>query len=449
MRATRHLSEASRRHQGGSLARRLLAGSLLVALVSITLLTVVTLVVIDADLGVAGQERESSTTKVIVATLRSTYAAAGGWSESSLEPVGELARTTGLGLEVSAAGHQFLHVTSAGPAGRSQTFPIVVDRRQVGVATVCFPASGLSLGEAKLRHAMGVAVLAASAMAALVALTAAAVASRHLVAPVRSLTVAARRLGQGDLSSRVGPVVAPREIEELARAFDGMASHLERADTLRRAIVADLAHELRTPLAVLQAELEALAVGVEELSPAALSSLEDELSRLSRLVEDLEVLAAAQAAGLSLQRVNVDLASVAAKAARRVKTRFSERALELSMDLVPAMVSADPGRVEQMVVNLLSNAAKFTPLGGQVRLSVEHDSKAARVTVADTGVGIPSQEQARVFERFFRGEAARGVPGSGVGLAVVAELAAAHGASVDIESAPGVGTTITLSFPMQ
>lgn len=421
----------------------------MVALVSITLLTVVTLVVIDADLGVAGQERESSTTKVIVATLRSTYAAAGGWGESSLEPVGELARTTGLGLEVSAAGHQFLHVTSAGPAGRSQTFPIVVDRRQVGVATVRFPASGLSLGEAKLRHAMGVAVLAASAMAALVALTAAAVASRHLVAPVRSLTVAARRLGQGDLSSRVGPVVAPREIEELARAFDGMASHLERADTLRRAIVADLAHELRTPLAVLQAELEALAVGVEELSPAALSSLEDELSRLSRLVEDLEVLAAAQAAGLSLQRVNVDLASVAAKAARRVKTRFSERALELSMDLVATMVSADPGRVEQMVVNLLSNAAKFTPLGGRVRLSVDHDSKAARVTVADTGVGIPFQEQTRVFERFFRGAAARGVPGSGVGLAVVAELAAAHGASVDIESAPGVGTTITLSFPMQ
>ncbi len=422
-------------------------GSLGVALVSVALLAVVTLLVVDTDLGAAGRERELSTARVILATLHSTYAARGAWRASSLTPVGELARSTGLGLELVTAGHSLLDVASAGTAGASKAFPIVVDGHRVGTAIVSFPVSGLTSEEVRLRHAIAVAVLAASAMAALVALTAAAIASRRLVAPVRSLTEAARRLGAGDLGSRVGQVVAPREIDELARTFDGMAAHLQRADASRRAIVADLAHELRTPLAVLRAELEALELGVEELTPAAVSSLDDEVRRLSRLVEDLQVLAAAEAAGLSLRREDVDLAAIAVEAAGRVGALFAERAVELTTELAPTTIVADAGRVEQMVVNLLSNAAKFTPAGGRVALTVERDQQTARVAVSDTGVGIPPEEQGRVFERFFRGEAAHGVPGSGVGLAVVSELAAAHGGSVDVESTPGAGTTVTVSFP--
>ncbi len=425
-----------------------MAVSLAVALVSIALLAVVTLVITDGDFGSAGREQETSVTNVLVTTLRSTYLAAGGWRPSTLVAIGDLARTTGFGLEVNAAGRRLLDVATSQAEGRSQAFPIIVGGRQVGVAMVQYPASGLSLAETRLRDTIGVAVVTASALAAAVALVLSVIASGRLAAPVRSLTLAARRLGAGDLSSRVGSVDAPGEIGELAHAFDAMATHLEREDALRRAMVSDLAHELRTPLAVLQAELEALTVGIEEPSPAAVTSLTDEVRHLGRLVEDLGVLSAADAAGLSLRRERVDLASVAASAAARLEGRFADRGIELTTALVPTAAIADPERIEQIVVNLLSNAAKFTPPGGTVRVSVDHDATTGHVVVADTGIGIPAEEQARVFDRFFRGEGARGTTGSGVGLAVVATLAAAHGGDVQLQSAPGAGTSVTLSLPL-
>lgn len=447
---TRRLGTGSGRRAPGGLGylgRRLVAGSLAVALLSIALLVAVILVVTDADLGSASRDEEAATTGVVVETLGTTYLAAGGWHASTLHAVGDLALATGFGLRVDSGGRQLLLVAPSGPGGPARNYPIVVGGRLVGTATVSYPASGLSVTESRLRSAISTALVAASALAALVALAAAVLASRWLVAPVRSLTVAARRLGGGNLSARVGKVAAGGEIEELARAFDVMAEHLQREDTLRRALVADVAHELRTPVAVLQAELEALAVGVEELSPAAVASLGEEVRRLARLVEDLGVLAAAEEAGLTLRRERIDLAEVAAGVATRLAPRFAAAGVELVTELEPAVVLADWGRVEQMVTNVLSNAAKFTPAGGRVHLAVGQGTGEAYVSVADTGVGIPEEEQPYVFERFYRGRAARSAPGSGVGLAVVAELVAAHGGRAALESAPGEGTTVTLNFP--
>lgn len=439
---------AGRAESTRGLWRRLVVGSLAVALVSIALLAVVTLVVTDADLGSAGREQETATTNVLLQALRTTYVASGGWHAPQLSGVAALARTSGFGLELRSGGRKLLDIQAAQAEGRSHTTAVVVSGRQVGVATVQYPASGLSLADAKLRRTIATSVAAASVLAALVALLAAVIGARALVAPVRLLTVATRRLGNGDLTSRVGAVEAPREIQELARAFDFMAAHLQREDALRRAIVADLAHELRTPLAVLQAELEALAVGVEEFTQSAVSSLGEEVNRLSRLVEDLEVLAAAQAAGLSLRREPTDLAAVARSASGRLESRFAERGVDLRAVLQPVTVLADPGRVEQMMVNLLSNAAKFTPPGGSVLIAVERTGTSGRIVVADTGIGIPPAEQAMVFDRFFRGQSARGSPGSGVGLAVVAELVTVHGGHVELQSTLGSGTTVTISLPL-
>ncbi len=430
------------------LARRLVAGTLAVALASIVMLVVVTLVVTNADLANAGREKERTTTNELVATVGAAYQPAGGWDPATLAAVGQLARTTGFGIQVRSVGHSVLEVAASQAQGQSRTLPVVVAGRQIATATIQFPASGLSLEEISLRHTISTTVASASILAALVALAAAVLISRRIVAPIRSLTRAARRLGTGDLKSRVGNITAPGEIKELANAFDAMAAHLEREDTLRRVIVADLAHELRTPVAVLQAELEAITVGLEELSPTAVRSLSEEVHRLGRLVEDLEVLASAEAATLTLLPVTVDLADVACSAATRLSASFAERGLELSTDAIPTAVIGDPDRLEQIVVNLLSNAAKFTPFGGRVRLTVDQHGAVGRLAVADTGLGIPPGEQAMVFERFFRGQGAAGTGGSGVGLAVVTELVAAHGGHVELKSAPGKGTTVTVCIPL-
>jgi signal transduction histidine kinase len=187
--------------------------------------------------------------------------------------------------------------------------------------------------------------------------------------------------------------------------------------------------------------------GVAAPTPERISSLHDEVLRLGRLVEDLEALAHAEAAGLRLERQLVDLAEVADQTAQLYRAQFGAAEVELELRLTPAFVEGDAARLGQVVRNLLTNALKFTPPGGRVELLVEPAEGWARLAVTDTGQGIPEQELAHVFDRFWRGAAAHGTEGSGVGLAVASELASAHGGKIEVESREGAGSTFTVSIP--
>jgi len=431
----------------GPLGRRLAAGSAAIALLSVVLLGGLTLLLADTDLTSAGHEAEASSTSAILADIRTTYLADPDWQPKDLATTRELARAIGVGVEVRANGRVMLQVSTQKGGGDSRTLPVVVAGRTIATVTLTFPFSGLLPEEVAFRRSIEKSVALASGLAILVALTAAVIGSRRLVAPVRSLTRATRRLAAGDRASRVGELRVTGELAELATAFDTMAEKLEREDALRRALVADLAHELRTPVAVLQGQLEGLAVGLVSLDQDAVASLGEEVGQLSRLIEDLRVLSEADAAGLSLRRERVDLAQVASNATARLAPRFVEKGVELSVELAAAEVEGDPHRLEQVVVNLLSNAAKFTPPGGNVRISVDSEGDHRRLVVADTGRGIPLDEQALVFDRFFRGTASRSTPGSGIGLAVVATLVEAHQGSVELDSSPGSGSTFTVRLP--
>jgi two-component system sensor histidine kinase BaeS len=254
-------------------------------------------------------------------------------------------------------------------------------------------------------------------------------------------------LEAGDRAARAGMAAAPGELGELADAFDQMADSLRQEDDLRRTLVADVAHELRTPATILRAACEELVDGLADPTPARLSSLHDEVLRLGRVIEDLEALASAQAAGLHLERAPVDLADVATAAAALLQPRFDDAGLTLSTITTPASVSGDADRLHQITVNLLTNALKFTPRGGTVTLAVEPRDALATLEVSDTGPGIPADELGRVFERFWRGTGAEHSSGSGIGLAIVAELAKAHGGRVTVDSAPGRGATFTMTLP--
>jgi signal transduction histidine kinase len=227
-----------------------------------------------------------------------------------------------------------------------------------------------------------------------------------------------------------------------------MAESLQREDRLRRALVADVAHELRTPVAILQAETEGLLDGISAVTPETLGSLHDETVRLARMVEDLQALASAEAAGLHLERRPLDLSRVASEVADSLGSRFRTAGVRLIQDLPPTFVLGDPQRLRQVVTNLLANAAKFTPPGGDVTLRVTANEHTAVLEVADTGPGIPPDEQALVWDRFFRGTAGRSTVGSGIGLAVVKELTAAHGGTVALTSPPGSGACFRVELPL-
>jgi signal transduction histidine kinase len=365
-------------------------------------------------------------------------------------PVADLV-TRAVGIRAAAATEEgpvagVLRVLQAQVAAEHarRTIPVVVRHRTIAQLTVTFPASGLLPEEVAFRQSIAHSLVIAAGLALAVALGAAVLASRRLVAPVRRLTDATRRLAAGDRTSRVGEVRTSGELAELASSFDTMAGALEREDTLRRTLVADLAHELRTPVAVLQAQLEGIAAGVVALDGAAVESLSEEVAELSRLIEDLRILAEADAAGLRIRREPVDLAEVASRAAARLAPFFVERGVHLDLQLGATKVLGDTDRLEQVLLNLLSNAAKFSAPGSEVLLRVAVEQGEGRLVVADHGRGIPPDEHRRIFDRFYRGAAAGGTSGSGIGLAVVSLLVAAHGGRISLSSSVGDGSVFTV-----
>jgi two-component system, OmpR family, sensor histidine kinase BaeS len=286
-------------------------------------------------------------------------------------------------------------------------------------------------------------------LAAVLALLVALAVSRRITRPVIRLIESARAMGRGDRRARVGDVPgAPAELRELAVTFDQMADTLAAQEQLRRDLVADVAHELRTPVAVLQANTEALLDGVVAHTPEQTASLHEEVLRLGQMVEDLQTLAAAEAAALQLSLRLCDLAQIAAAAAEDWQASFAAAGISFQRELGPAPVWANPGRLHQVIANLLSNAVKFTPPGGRVQMLLSQADGQARLEVRDTGPGISPEDQPRVFDRLWRGAQAAQIAGSGIGLAVAAELTRAQQGAIQVSSEPGGGSRFTLTLPL-
>ena len=443
------------------LSVRLAIAFVVVALSAVALLAILTVLATRSEVSQLAASQRADLASAVAATLASEYGETGSWGSTDLSPALAVAAANGAVLTVVDDEGVVVGASEGAPGlvgpstdgrrggrrGSPVSAPIEVDGAEVGTVVLRFPGSGLSRAESETRSALFTAVLVGALLSVLLAVGAAIVLSRRITRPVSALGAAVRRLERGELDARADIRDAPAEIADLGRAFDSMAETIERESALRRALVADVAHELRTPVTILQASCEALVDGVEVASPDRLQSLHEEVLRLGRLVGDLETLSAAEAARLGLQSEAVDLASIAVQSADRLAGYFEAAELRLERDLEEAEVIGDASRLGQVVDNLLGNALKFTPAGGRVLLEVRADEDSALLRVTDTGPGIAEAELPHVFERFWRGEKSRGVSGSGIGLAVVAELVQAHGGQVAVSSAPGEGATFTVRLP--
>ena len=436
--------------RGDAIGLRLALAFAAVALAAIALLAGLTAVFAAADVSSLAGRQRSDLTRAIATAAGAAWARDGSWESASIGPVLNLAAGVGADAEIRDQAGRLVAVSpgfAARAADPQLSRPVVVGGTPVGVAVVRFTGAGLAAASNTLQTALLRAIAGAAGLAAVLALLTGLAVARRITRPVGKLIAATRAMGRGDRAARVGPVPAPGELRELAIAFDQMADTLDRQERLRRALVADVAHELRTPVAVLQAGHEALLDGVAEPTPDQLASLRDEVLRLARMVGDLQTLAAAEAAALSLALSRCDLADVAGAAADSLAGQFETTGVTLERRLAPAEVLADPGRLHQVITNLLTNALKFTPAGGRVTLSTRPTGGTCVLQVTDTGVGIPPGELPHIFERFWRGQQAAHVSGSGIGLSVAAELARAHGGRLTASSEPAHGTQMTLTLP--
>lgn len=289
----------------------------------------------------------------------------------------------------------------------------------------------------------------AGAITALLALAIGIGLARTLAAPLRSLTAAVHQLAQGERSVQVDDS-GNDEIAELSQAFNTMSSELHRSEQVRRQMVADIAHELRTPLSVLQIELESIEDGVSKPTPAVISSLGEEVQQLNHLIEDLRTLSLADAGQLSLNPVELEPQDVVNRAVNRMQLAAREKQLELANDSAEQidLVHADPSRLQQVLVNLLQNAVRYTPQGGKIRVTARQSAGEVILGVHDTGAGFDPTEAATIFERFYRTDKARArdTGGTGLGLAIVKGLVTAMGGRVWATSVPNQGSSFYVAL---
>ncbi len=272
---------------------------------------------------------------------------------------------------------------------------------------------------------------------------------RRFGRPIAEILSAIDAVARGDLTIRLNEN-GSRPVRALVRSFNRMVVELERAEQQRRTMTADIAHELRNPLHIIQGNLEGMLDGVYEPSPENLSATLDETRLLARLVADLQTLSLAETGQLPLHPTRFLVADLLADVAASFASRAAEQGVELQTSATAELeLLADYDRLDQVLSNLVANALHFTPGGGRIRLDASPAGDLARIVVSDTGVGIPPDELPYIFDRFWKGDRSRrrDGSGSGLGLAIARQLVRAHNGVIEASSQPGQGASFTIELP--
>ena len=454
---------------GSSLRSRLLLAFVGVTLAAVALVTAAALVGTSQGLSAQEAATRQGTADGVAAAAGAAYAHNDSWTGADLRPAQELATAAGAGLVVRDVGGAPVAGTTASPsgmgpgmggmgsgtggmgngagqgqgpgaAGRVVGAAVTAGGVVVGRVGLVFDTSTVTAG----RPVAWAWVRVAAAAAVALAVGAAWIILRMLIRPLGRLTDTARAFAAGDRTARTH-LDAPGELGELAAAFDDAAEQVAVSEHARRQMSADVAHELRTPLAALQAGLEELRDGLAPADPEALARLHDQSLRLGRVVDDLAALSAADAARLTLQPQALDLSIVAAEVIQDWTPRL--RAVEITVESSvgePAPCHGDAERLRQVVGNLLANCTRHCRPGDTVTVRTTTVDGTARLTVIDTGPGIAPADVPHVFTRFWRsGDGG----GSGLGMPIVASIVEAHGGQVRVDSDGRSGTTVTVDLP--
>lgn len=296
----------------------------------------------------------------------------------------------------------------------------------------------------KILLVIGILSILGAAVAALIL-------ARRLSTPITNTIDATRAISEGNYQIRVNEKTQTAELAELEQSINQMANALDKQESLRKQLTTDIAHELRTPLANVAAQLEMCLDGVWEPTPERLQSSYDEIGRITTLVDGLQRLSQAENNHLALERAPFDMFALARAVVGDFESELATHKVACVVEGEPSIITADRNRIHQVLINLISNALKYSEPGGKITLSVIDSQKNCTVKVADTGIGMEPEDLPLIFERFYRTDKSRSraTGGAGIGLTIVASIIAAHGGTIDVESEIGKGTTFTIILPKE
>jgi two-component system OmpR family sensor kinase/two-component system sensor histidine kinase BaeS len=441
----------------------------LAAVFTLVVLAVVLTATLLAQAQVTGHVRQYARQEryhTLAADLADYYARTGSWQgvAALLAPPGAGGRGPGAGRG-HQAGRPLLVLTDpagtvlassahepvASPPSGAQTIPINVDGEIVGVLHVASAgqagAAELAPGMEHMLVAVSSSLWLAGALAAVGGVLLSVLLARRIAVPLNQMAAASRRIAAGDLAQQVEPA-GSREVAEVAAAFNQMSASLQQAEQARRNLLADVAHELRTPISVLQGNLRAMLDDVYPLSRAEIATLYDQVLLLNRLVTDVRDLAQAEVGQLPIQRQPTDLAALATRLTMLFAEVGAAQGVQVHVvgpETLPP-VEADPERVQQVLANLLTNALRHTPGGGTITVEVATDATSTTIAVRDTGSGIAPDDLPHVFERAWRAHPGN-TQNAGLGLAIARQLVLAQGGRIGVESTPGRGSRFWFTLP--
>jgi len=413
----------------------------------------------------------------IVASLEARYTEMGGqWDTAGLENIGVNALGDSLMIRVSDTDGTVLwdamthnsgmcatmlqdlasnmqgHNAGFNGGYQETTFPLTVGQSAAGSVTIGYYGPYYYTdNDINFLNSLNQLLLIGTVIAAAISFVLGAFMARWLSSPISRVIRTAGQISQGKYGDRIHEQSNTREIVELTRTINTLADTLAKQEILRKRLTADVAHELRTPTANLQSHIEAMIDGIWKMDTARLESCHEETVRISRLVSDLENLARFEADNLILKKETFDLAALIGKIKKSFESDIAGKNIHVTEELSAFCMNADEDKIEQVLVNLISNALKYTPEGGSVMIRTEETPLETIIAVRDSGIGISDEDLPYIFERFYRADKSRSraTGGSGIGLAIVKFLVEAHGGSVKVDSKLGAGSRFTVVIPKE
>ena len=447
-----------------------------VALISILLLSILANIFLEKQFKEYVMDKQERRNRDIVSLISQQYKGDGKWAAGTVEDIGINALEEGLVIKVRDASgnivwdaevhnsglcarmlsHMAQNMKSRYPNWKGEyienRYPVKTDFAEAGSVEIgFFGPYYFNDNDLAFINTLNKMLAGVGLFSLLLALALGAYMAKRISRPILRVSEAAGLISRGLYNERINEKSGTREIRQLTESINQLAESLKSQESLRRRLTSDVAHELRTPLATLQSHMEAMIDGIWKPDEQRLKSCHEEIARISRMVGDLEKLARYEGECLVLNKSRFDLSELIQGIVRNFESDFKNKGVELYFNTGKLEMPADRDKMSQVIVNLLSNALKYTPSGGKVEIEAGQPGEAIEIVVRDNGIGIAPEDLPYIFERFYRADKSRNrlTGGSGIGLAIVKAIVEAHHGNISVRSEPGNGTEFVILLPHQ
>ncbi len=457
-----------------SLRNRLSLSYITIAMICVTLISIIANLSLESQFREYVKGNQERRNDNVVSLIRQQYHEGEGWNLEVIQDIGISALEDGMIISVIDTGdkvvwdateynngmceqmiiHMNRNMSSRYPNWKGEfttaSYTVISGIKEVGIVEIGYYGPFyFTDNDLEFINALNVVFIAVGGISLILSLLFGYIMARRISTPISRVINTAEMISRGCYDDRSNEISNIKEIAQLTGSINNLAETLEKQEKLRKRLTADVAHELRTPLATLQSHIEAMIDGIWEADSKRLKSVHEEIMRLGRMVGDLEKLTRFESERMALQKAEFDISELIRSILVNFEKEYADKNIRVCIEDKDINIFADRDKISQVIINLMSNALKFTGEGGHINLTIWDNADNAMISISDTGIGIPAEDLPHIFERFYRADTSRSrlTGGSGIGLTIAKAIIEAHKGSIIVESEIGKGTSFVVTIP--